>query len=242
MLQFFDLHNHLLCGVDDGAKSPEEMYQMLEDAYEDGIRAICLTPHQSPYLYGDTSSRARESFALLEEYVAQKYPDMRLFLGSELGYYHRALEDLDAGRCPTMNGSRYVLVDFPETVELFTIQNAASTLMRGGYLMILAHAERYQCLMKDTAWLEAFADEGGVIQLNASSCTGSWGKSVRRQWKKLVRRGLVHIISSDGHNTTSRPPLISVCMPFLRKHCDEQTLIDLVWNNACRVMRDERIE
>ena len=51
MIRFFDLHTHLLCGVDDGARSPEEMYAMLDMAYEDGTRAMCLTPHFSPYFF-----------------------------------------------------------------------------------------------------------------------------------------------------------------------------------------------
>ena len=239
MLQFFDLHSHLLCEVDDGAKSPEEMYRMLEDSYEDGVRAICLTPHYSPYLFGDTFEPAQRAFALLREYVAEKHPDMRIYLGNELGYHHGAVEALDTGRCRTMNGSRYVLLDFPEGIPFFTLRDAVAAIRRAGYFVILAHAERYHCLVKELDWIKAFADEGGLIQLNASSYLGSWGKAAQKQWKKLVRRGLVHMIASDAHNTTTRPPQISACLPFLRKHCGEQTLQDLIWNNACRVMRDE---
>ena len=44
MPYFFDMHSHMLCGVDDGAKNPEEMLAMLEMAYADGVRALCLTP------------------------------------------------------------------------------------------------------------------------------------------------------------------------------------------------------
>lgn len=42
---FVDIHCHSLAGVDDGAQSIEEMYKMLDIAYEDGIRTICFTPH-----------------------------------------------------------------------------------------------------------------------------------------------------------------------------------------------------
>ena len=67
MAQFFDLHSHMLCGVDDGAKTVEEMFSMLEMAYEDGIRAICLTPHYSPYLFGDTFEKSAESCEILKK-------------------------------------------------------------------------------------------------------------------------------------------------------------------------------
>lgn len=241
MAQFFDLHSHMLCGVDDGAQSPEEMFAMLEMAYEDGTRAICLTPHYSPYLFGDTTEKSARSFAVLEDYVSKRHPDMRIFLGHELGYHHGGLEALDAGKCRSLNGSRYVLVDFPETVDFFEIRGAMDQLQRAGYFVILAHTERYRSLFKELGWIEGFVESGGIVQLNASSAIGSWGKGAQKQWKKLIRKGLAHIISSDGHNTEKRPPLISVCLPFLQKHCSAQTIRELTWDNACRVIRDERI-
>lgn len=239
MAQFFDLHSHMLCGVDDGAKTPEDMFAMLEAAYEDGIRAICLTPHYSPYLFGDTTKSSARSFAILKDYVSQKHPDMRIFLGHELGYHHGCLQALNDGTCRTLAGSRYVLMDFPESVGFFELRAAVDQLQRAGYFVILAHTERYRCLFKELRWIEEFVDGGGVVQLNASSVNGSWGKGCEKQWKKLIRKGLAHIISTDAHNMTTRPPQMSGCMSFLQKHCDAQTVRHLTWDNACRVIRDE---
>ena len=241
MPYFFDMHCHMLCGVDDGAGSSEERFAMLEMAYEDGIRAICLTPHYSPYLFGDTSSRSARSFELLREYVSNKHPDMRIFLGHELGYYHGCLESLHAEKCRTVAGSRYVLVDFPAGVEFFELQGALNQLRFSGYFPILAHTERYACLNHRIKWIEEFIADGGIVQLNASSVTGTWGKASEKLWKKLVKKGLAHIISSDAHNTTTRPPNMSVCMPFLQQHCSPATIRSLTWDNACRVVRDEPI-
>ncbi len=241
MAQFFDLHSHMLCGVDDGAKTVEDMFSMLEMAYEDGIRAICLTPHYSPYLFGDTLEKSAESFEILKKYVSEKHPDMRIFLGHELGYHRSGLDALNDGICRSIAGSRYVLVDFPEAIEFFEIQSAMDQLQRAGYFPILAHTERYRCLFRQLRWIEEFVENGGTVQVNASSVNGSWGRGAQKQWKKLIRRGLVHIIASDAHNLTTRPPLISVCMPFLQKHCDAHTIRALTWDNPCRVVRDELI-
>ena len=119
---FFDLHSHILCGVDDGAIDQETMYAMLDMAYADGVRALCLTPHYSPYHYGDTFDRSEGSFALLSEYAREHYPDLQLFMGHELGYYHGCEEALRSGRCRMLAGSRYVLVDFPAQVH-FPMEN-----------------------------------------------------------------------------------------------------------------------
>lgn len=241
MAHFFDLHSHMLAGVDDGAKTPEEMYAMLEAAYEDGTRALCLTPHYSPYLFGETYEKSKSAFALLSAYVAQKHPDMRLFLGHELGYHHGSLEALEDGRCRTLAGGRYLLVDFPESVDFFEIQGAMDRLQGSGYLPVLAHTERYRCLAKHLDWVEEFVNRGGVVQVNASSVAGAWGKHAQKQWKKLFKRGLIHVISTDAHNLTSRPPQMSVCMDFLAKHCSAAGIRELTWDNACRIVNNERL-
>lgn len=241
MDRFFDLHSHMLCGVDDGAKTSEEMYAMLEMAYADGIRALCLTPHYSPYLFGETYEKSQKAFVQLEAYVAEKHPDMQLYLGHELGYHHSCLEALADGRCRTVAGSRYLLVDFFEQVELYELQKAMDQLQGSGYFPILAHTERYHCLLKNLEWVENFIERGGVVQVNASSIEGSWGGDAKKLWKKLFKENLVHLISTDSHNLTTRPPKFSVCMQYLKKHCSEAGIRELVWENACKIVNNERV-
>lgn len=242
MTSYFDLHTHLLFGVDDGAATADEMFAMLDMAYSDGARAICLTPHFSPYLFGDTYQNSQDAFEILRERAGQLYPDLRLFLGHELGYHDGCLQALSEGRCRTLAGSRYVLVDFPEDVGFFQIRTALERLSNAGYHPILAHAERYCCLEKNLAWLREFRDGGGIIQVNASGVTGAWGRRAKSLWKKLVKGHLVHIVSSDGHNLTSRPPKLSVCMPYLTRWCDAETVRALTWGNAWRVVLDKPLD
>lgn len=241
MNPFFDLHTHLLCGVDDGAKTPEEMYAMLDMAYEDGTRAMCLTPHFSPYLFGDTGRASEESFRLLQAYATEKHPDMKLFLGHELGYHASCIQALNDGACRTLGQSRYLLVDFPEAVNFFELQTAMNQLQRMGYHPVLAHTERYRCLFSHMGWVRDFVAGGGVVQLNASSACGDWGAVAKLQWKRLIKEGLAHIISSDGHNLTKRQPRMSVCLPYLQRYCDARAVRALTWDNACRVIRDENL-
>jgi protein-tyrosine phosphatase len=46
-----DLHTHILCGLDDGAKTIEESIEMCRMSYQDGIRTIVATPHILPGIY-----------------------------------------------------------------------------------------------------------------------------------------------------------------------------------------------
>jgi protein-tyrosine phosphatase len=235
---FFDLHCHMLCNVDDGASSPEEMYAMLEMAYADGTRALCLTPHYSPYHYGDTFDRSSRSFEILSEYARGRYPDLQLFMGHELGYYHGCEEALRMGRCRMLGSSRYVLVDFPAQVDFFELSAAMHRLRSMGYLTVLAHAERYRCLSHHLDWVREYVEAGGLIQINASGICERWGSKTRALWIRLVRENLVHFISSDGHNLSTRRPKISVCIKYLQKHYHPDYIRDLTWENAWHIMRN----
>ena len=40
-----DTHSHILYGIDDGSHTIEESLEILEDAYNNGVKDIVLTPH-----------------------------------------------------------------------------------------------------------------------------------------------------------------------------------------------------
>ena len=237
---FFDLHTHMLFGTDDGAKSAEDMYAMLNTAYDDGIRAFCLTPHYSPYHFGDTTEEANKAFAILSEYVERNHPDVTLYLANELGYYSGCIESLNQGNCRSLGGGRFVLVDFPHSVTFFELKTAMETMFRAGYLPVLAHTERYHCLRTEFDWIEEFVERGGKIQINVSSVIGKNGLFEKGQCKRLLSKKLAHVVSTDAHNLTTRPPVFSICLDRLRKLCDANYVYDLTWKNAERIIKNER--
>lgn len=110
-----DIHIHLLFGVDDGAKDEDEMHAILDAAYQAGTRVLCCTPHFHPGYFGDNYDKVNAAFKRLSSYVQKTYPDMALYLGNELRYEPECVTWLRQGVCRTVNGTRYVLVDFSET-------------------------------------------------------------------------------------------------------------------------------
>lgn len=235
---FADLHSHILFGVDDGAKTEEESMALIGEAYRDGTRALCLTPHCAPTMFEDNYEKSETAFRKLKEAVKKEYPDLELFLGHELGYFTGCVNTLSEGRCRTLAGSRFVLVDFPEGEDFSVLEDAADAIMRAGYRMILAHAERYRCLNHKLRWLEEFVASGGFVQLNASSAVGGWGAFAAHQWKKIVKMKLCHFIASDAHNLTSRPPQISVCLPVLSKLVSPEEIEELTYLNPLSLLRN----
>ena len=175
---------------------------------------------------------------MLSDYAEQRYPDLHLFLGHELGYYHGCEEALAAGRCRMLAGSRYVLVDFPAQVDFFELSGAMNRLRSMGYRTVLAHTERYKCLSHKFDWLREYVDAGGLVQINASGITERWGSKQRARWIRLLHEDLVHFIASDGHDLDTRSPRMSVCMEYLQKHCSPDRIVELTWENAWHIVKN----
>ena len=127
-----DIHIHLLFGVDDGAKDEDEMHAILDAAYQAGTRVFCCTPHFHPGYFGDNYDKVNAAFKRLSSYVQKTYPDMALYLGNELRYEPECVTWLRQGVCRTVNGTRYVLVDFSEAAPEKAIGNGLHALLNAG--------------------------------------------------------------------------------------------------------------
>ena len=44
-MQLFDMHSHILPGIDDGAKTVEDSLELLSCLKNQGVTNVCLTPH-----------------------------------------------------------------------------------------------------------------------------------------------------------------------------------------------------
>ncbi len=215
---FTDIHCHALYGVDDGARDVSQMCAMIDTAYADGVRYLFLTPHCHPGYYGDKRAEAEKAFAELNAYAATQYPDLTLALGNELHYAAGATEWLRTGVCRTMNGTRFVLVDFSSDAPRATIMEGVTRILGSGYKPILAHVERYKDLSLDDA--EKLRSLGAWLQINAGSPVGVYGFFAKRKSRRLIRARLVDFVGSDGHNMTTRPMGMSRGYAYIAAHTD----------------------
>ena len=44
-MQLYDMHSHILPGIDDGAPSVEKSLVILNELKKQGVTNVCLTPH-----------------------------------------------------------------------------------------------------------------------------------------------------------------------------------------------------
>lgn len=240
-MNIIDIHSHILPGVDDGAGAMEETMEMLRQAYDEGIRAIFATPHCGLSNPDFSPEKADAVLAEVQAECKARFPDMFILKGNELFYSSGILERLYSGQANTLTGSDYVLIEFAPDIKYSELERALRELITGGYRPILAHAERYICLIKDQSQVEALVNQGAYIQINARSLMrGRFDK--RMKWcRRLIENGLVHFVATDCHNADSRKPEIRQAIEKLKEITDEDTVKDITFRNGIRVMKNEYI-
>ena len=236
-MAFADIHIHALSGVDDGAKTEAEMRAMVDASYADGVRLLCVTPHFHPGYFGENGALADRAYEKLEAYVRQRYGDLELFRGNELRYSGDCVSWLDGGQCRTLNGTRFVLVDFSEGEEARRIANGLDRLLNGGYRPVLAHVERYRSLFGKLREIQSYCDNGVLLQMDTQSPLGGFGFRVRQQSRELLARGMLDLVCSDGHDTKRRPPQMSECCRYIQKKVGPEYAQLVCYDNGARILR-----
>ncbi len=237
---FTDMHAHLLFGVDDGAKDEAMMRSMLDAAYADGVRRLCATPHFQPDFYGDNSLARDEAFSRLTAYAKERYPDLSLSLGNEIGYRTECIDDIRAKRCLLLGG-KYVLLDFPADVSLFIIENALSRFFSGGYRVILAHVERYEALFNQYRLLREWREYGAYFQMTASYVASPLTSFAKKHRKKLLSSSLISMVASDGHDLSYRPMQLSAAYEMLCRFGGVKLAERLLYHVPNQVLNGEDI-
>ena len=229
MRGFFDVHCHILPGIDDGAKDNKQMLQMVKIAYEEGIRYIVATPHYHPRRGEADAQVVRSVFGKARSLIKSEFPDMEIYEGNEIYFREDAKDMLRAGELLTMAGSDYVLVEFSTSVEKKQIKHAINQLQFAGYLPVIAHIERYNEIVSDYAFISEMVDAGVYIQVNASTITGEMGGAKKRFAKRLIKNDWLHFIGTDAHDPVRRAPLMAKCALYLTKKFDEDTMERLLY-------------
>lgn len=234
----FDIHCHILPGVDDGSVSMEETRKLLKLEYEAGVRSIIFTPHFRRRMFEPDMERVMESFRQTKEEAAKMYSDLQLYLGCEFHANSEMQDILKRGERPTMAGSKYVLTEFKEPAEYGYIRERTRTLQSSGFRPIIAHAERIDCLKKDAEKIEELVEAGVRIQINADSIIGAEGFTIKRFCKKLMKLDLIHFVGTDAHNTHDRVPNMGKCAAYLEKKMGEEYTRWLLIENPRKIIQE----
>jgi len=207
-----DIHHHLLYGLDDGSPDLETSLAMAQMAIDDGITHIACTPHaNSEHAFRPEENAAR--LACIQEKIGDR---LTLGLGCD---FHLSFDNIESALDnPTrysINGKKYLLVEFPDFGIPISISNTFHEMLVAGTIPILTHPERNLTLMQQPEKLVEWIRMGCLVQVTAGSLLGRFGKSPQRVAQQLVASRRVHVLATDAHNTTSRPPIMSEAYAYL---------------------------
>jgi protein-tyrosine phosphatase len=194
----------MLPGVDDGPGDTKEAMEMIEASYIDGIRHIVMTSHLNHPLGFSGEDDYDGIFCDFKKLVKKKYPDLKIYTGSEVYISRKTLSEMDKLDIRTINNSKYVLVEFSRNVKFHEMDMAVHELKLMGYKTIIAHIEQYHAVREKYEDIRQLKADGAVIQCN----NDSFNKKSRYSnvVGELMKRNLVDFVASDCHNMDDRAP------------------------------------
>lgn len=233
-----DIHHHLLPGLDDGSPDLETSAKMVAMAMRDGITHIVCTPHANNR-YGYNRERNE---ALLDELRSRVGAGVTLGLGCDFHMSYDNIQDaLDHPGRYSINGRKYLLVEFPDTSIPESANDSMYELVVSKQRPIITHPERNPVLQRHPERLAGWIREGALVQVTASSLTGRFGRTALATAEKLIKRNWVHFLATDAHNLESRPPVMSAGFEYVKKHFGHETAERLCVTNPLAVFEGREL-
>jgi protein-tyrosine phosphatase len=202
-----DFHTHVLYGVDDGSRDMQMSLEMLSISRQQGVKHICLTPH---YISGEYEiTRQDYELRVGKLYNNVNSDDLKLYHGLEI-YINPDLPSLyREKKIWGINDSKYLLIELPMQQFPIYTDKVFYQLRLEGVVPIIAHPERNLSIIKNRELLENLIRMGTVVQMNSGSLNGMYGSMIQKFADELVKMNMVHLLGSDAHNVTKRPPQIN---------------------------------
>jgi protein-tyrosine phosphatase len=204
-----DLHCHILPGLDDGAPDLSVSIEMAKAFIADGVEVAACTPHILPSLYHNSGPEIREATTALKQALDREGIPLRLVTGADNHMTPSFVAELQSGHLLSLADSRYVLVEPPHHIAPPRLEDLFFSLLVAGYVPILTHPERLTWIESHYDLVERLAEAGVWMQLTAGSILGAFGQRARYWSERMLDSGLVHILATDAHDMTRRPPNLS---------------------------------
>jgi protein-tyrosine phosphatase len=204
-----DLHCHMLPGIDDGAPDRQTAVAMARCAVADGITVTACTPHIYPGMYENTREGIARAIAAFEQVLEEEGIPLKLVIGADTHLAPDLLESLRAGRVPTLNDSRYLLLEPPHHSVPPRFEESVFQLRAAGIVPVITHPERLSWIESHYPVFERLVHGGAWMQITSGALTGRFGKRPKYWGERMLDEGLAHILATDSHHIDRRPPLLA---------------------------------
>lgn len=200
---------------------------MLKMASRQGIHGMIATPHF--YAHHDTPAhflqQRRESLLRLQEAMSQEEDLPAIRVGAEV-YYFSGISDSDILDSLVIEGTNCVLLEMPMdkwTKKMY--KELEDIRLKRGLLPIIAHVDRYLSPLRTHGIPQALEKLPVAVQANANFFIRH---STRQMALRMLRSGQIHLLGSDCHNSTSRPPNLESALEIISHRLDVSVLDNIV--------------
>jgi protein-tyrosine phosphatase len=245
-LELVDLHNHLVPGVDDGARTTAESISCLRTFADAGVRRMAVSPHLDARLVHDSDAfyqrldRLETAFNTLETDLAEEEGLPELVFSQEILVPDPTTAELVFLEPRVgVRGTRYALIEFG-----FDLPTNPAAVVRAvcdaGRRPIVAHPERYRRntmpvgIEEILSWREA----GALLQVNGGSLLGNYGPEIAALGWELLARGSARLVATDHHGASWPVPPADVRRKLESRGAGE--LVPLLFSENPRRVLDDR--
>ncbi|BBP45259.1 exopolysaccharide biosynthesis protein [Thiosulfatimonas sediminis] len=215
----YDLHSHLLPGIDDGAVDLTAALQMARQAVKCGVTHMVCTPHIHIGRFDNDLSSIDNALQLFKAGLAEQGIPLTVAAAAEVRICAAIIPLVKKRLLPSLgcyNGKEVLLVEFPSDEIPHGSMNLIDWLLSQGYLPMIAHPERNRAFIREPKLLDQFLKKGCLAQLTASALTGNFGVKVKETAIRFLMEGKVSIMASDAHNLKYRPPVFGEAIEYAR--------------------------
>ena len=197
---FYDIHSHLLPGIDDGAKSLEDSIELIQLFKSVGIKNFTTTPHILGEVWPNTPTIINEKLDLVrKELLKNNITDVNLNAAAEY-----MLDDIFMGLLKDKKlltiKDEFILVEFSYINHPENVLDIIFEIQTQGYKPILAHPERYNYFHNKRDMYLKLKQIGCYFQLNLLSLTNYYGNNVQKIAGYLLENNLIDFLGTDIHN------------------------------------------
>ena len=239
-----DIHSHIVFDVDDGPKSLEESLNLISESYRQGVRTLVSTSHRRKDMFETPEEKIHANFLRIKEAAEKKFPDLSILYGGELYYTEDLRQKLEKNLVPTMDSSRYALIEFSMTTPWRDMHQALTKVLMLGITPLVAHIERYNALENKPDRVQEIINMGCYTQVNSNHVLkpklfGDKEKVFKQRGRYFLEANLVHCIASDMHNLDKRPPYMKEAYDLVTKTYGQARAQALFKENMQALLEDK---
>ena len=197
---FVDIHNHILPGIDDGAKTVKDSIAMIRGFESFGISHFIATPHIMTDYYPNTRESINDALDLLKiELLKAGIDNVSIQVAAEHMIDDKFENILEEGAVLPLRKD-YILVEMSYLQASINLITALEETKRKGYFPILAHPERYLYYKNNPGMFSYLKNRGTMLQLNMLSLGKYYGHETHKIALHVLGENLVDFIASDVHH------------------------------------------